>query len=111
MRMLKRSFPTISLLTSAVLLVFLGLSESRGKADKRDPFTLQPLHIKALKARSIGPAVMGGRVSSIALDPQDPFTFYVGLGTGGIMKTSTNGASFDAIFAKETVAAVGAISI
>ena len=41
----------------------------------------------ALKARSIGPAVMGGRVSSIALSPSEPFTFYVGLATGGIMKS------------------------
>jgi hypothetical protein len=28
---------------------------------------------KNLKARSIGPAVMGGRVSDIALDPHNPF--------------------------------------
>jgi hypothetical protein len=39
----------------------------------------------ALKARSIGPAVMGGRVSSIAFDPENPYTFYAGLATGGIM--------------------------
>jgi len=34
---------------------------------------------KNLKARSIGPAVMGGRVSEIAIDPRNPFVFYVGL--------------------------------
>ncbi|HEY6951816.1 MAG TPA: hypothetical protein VI758_05380 [Bacteroidota bacterium] len=67
--------------------------------------------LKALKARSIGPAVMGGRVSSIALDPKDVYTYYVGLGTGGIMKTSNDGATFDAIFEKEEVAAIGAIAV
>ncbi len=82
----------------------------QGKS-KEMPGEILPLHLKALKARSIGPAVMGGRVSSIALDPEDPFTFYVGLGTGGIMKTSSNGASFDAVFEKEAVAAIGAIAI
>ena len=45
--------------------------------------TLTLVMPQLLKARSIGPAVMGGRVASIALDPQDPATFYVGLATGG----------------------------
>ena len=51
--------------------------------------------LKAFKARSIGPAVMSGRVADIAFDPQDPATFYVALGTGGLMKTSTNGATWE----------------
>jgi photosystem II stability/assembly factor-like uncharacterized protein len=67
--------------------------------------------VAALKARSIGPATMGGRVSSIALDPSDTATFYVGLGTGGIMKTTNAGGSFSAIFEKERVAAIGAIAV
>ena len=67
--------------------------------------------LAALKARAIGPATMGGRVSAIALDPADPATFYVGLGTGGIMKTANAGASFSAIFEKEKVAAIGAITV
>ena len=65
----------------------------------------------ALKARSIGPAGMGGRVSSIAFDPTDPWTFYVGLGTGGIMKSSDNGSTFQPIFEHEAVAAIGDIAV
>src|ERR1043166_8952551 len=42
---------------------------------------------KSLKARAIGPAVMGGRVSDIAIDPRNPFVFYIGLGHGGIFKS------------------------
>jgi hypothetical protein len=53
---------------------------------------------KNLKARSIGPAVMGGRVSDIALDPHNPFIFYVGLAHGGVFKTEDNGVTFDPIF-------------
>ncbi len=67
--------------------------------------------VTALKARSIGPAIMGGRVSDIAIDPNDPFTFYVGLGTGGIMKTTNSGGSFSAIFEHEAVAAIGALAV
>jgi hypothetical protein len=65
----------------------------------------------ALKARSIGPAVMGGRVSSIALSPAEPFTFYVGLATGGIMKSTDNGSTFQPIFEHEAVAAIGDIAV
>ena len=72
---------------------------------------LAPLGLKALKARSIGPAIMSGRVSSIALDLKDPYTFYVGLGTGGVMKTSDNGGTFQAVFEKEAVAAIGATAV
>jgi photosystem II stability/assembly factor-like uncharacterized protein len=67
--------------------------------------------LSALKPRSIGPAVMSGRVSEIAFDPQDPFIYYVALGTGGVMKTSDNGGTFDAIFENEAVAAVGAVAV
>ncbi len=65
----------------------------------------------ALTARSVGPAVMGGRVSAIALDTRTPGTFYVGLGTGGIMKTADNGITWSAIFEHEAVASIGDIAI
>ena len=66
---------------------------------------------KNLKARAVGPAVMGGRVSDIALDPKNPFVFYVGLGHGGVFKTGDNGVSFDPIFDKQPVLSIGAIAV
>jgi photosystem II stability/assembly factor-like uncharacterized protein len=83
---------------------------STAKAAPAGP-RVEPSFLRGLKARSIGPAIMGGRVSDIALDPKDPFTFYVALGTGGVMKTADNGVTFDAVFAKEAVAAVGALAV
>src|SRR5947207_7744229 len=66
---------------------------------------------KNLKARAIGPAVMGGRISDIAIDPRNPFVFYVGLAHGGVFKTGDNGVSFDPIFDKQPVLSIGAIAI
>jgi photosystem II stability/assembly factor-like uncharacterized protein len=66
---------------------------------------------KNLKARSIGPAVMGGRVSDIAIDPRNPFVFYVGLGHGGVFKSNDNGVTFDPIFDKQPALSIGAIAI
>src|SRR6185503_10597504 len=73
--------------------------------------TVDALALKALKARSIGPAVMGGRVPDVAFDPKDPAIFYVALGTGGLMKTADNGATFQGVFEKEEVAAIGAVAV
>lgn len=75
------------------------------------PAALAATHLKALKARGIGPAIMGGRVSDVAFDPQDPYTFYVGLATGGLMKTGNDGLTFDAVFEKEAVASIGAVAL
>lgn len=67
--------------------------------------------LKTLKARSIGPAVMGGRISDIAFDPKDAFTYYVGFSTGGLVKTSDGGTTFDAVTEKLAVASIGAVAV
>ncbi|MBI4602331.1 MAG: glycosyl hydrolase [Planctomycetes bacterium] len=67
--------------------------------------------LKGLKARSIGPAVMGGRVSDIALDPKDPFTFYVGFATSGVWKTANNGVTLEPIFDGQPVQSIGAVAV
>ena len=66
---------------------------------------------KNLKARSIGPAVMGGRVSDIAISPHNPFVFYVGLAHGGVFKTNDNGVSFEPIFDKQPMLSIGAVAV
>ncbi len=67
--------------------------------------------LKSLKARSIGPAIMGGRISDIALDPKNPHLFYVGLATGGIVKTANDGITFEPIFDKQPVLSIGALAL
>lgn len=73
--------------------------------------TVESARLTALKARSIGPAIMGGRVSEIALDPWKADTFYVGLATGGLWKTSNAGATFSPLFDKQAVSSIGAIAV
>jgi photosystem II stability/assembly factor-like uncharacterized protein len=67
--------------------------------------------LAALKARSIGPAIMGGRVSDIAVDPVNPDTFYVGLATGGVWKTANAGTTFSPLFDKQPVQSIGALAV
>src|SRR5207247_9845367 len=75
------------------------------------PPQLTHVRLKNLKARSIGPAVMGGRVSDIAIDLRNPFVFYVGLGHGGVFKTNDSGVTFDPIFDKQPILSIGAIAV
>lgn len=106
----------------AVVGIVLAASFSSEGAEKPKRSASPPaaqapgLHVEkarlyGMKARSIGPAVMGGRVSDVAFDPQDPFTFYVALGTGGLVKTTTDGSTFSPIFDKEAVASIGAVAV
>ena len=75
------------------------------------PLLLSEALFKNLKARSIGPAVMGGRVSDIAIDPRNPSIFYVGLGHGGVFKTNDNGVTFQPIFDKQPMLSIGAVAV
>ena len=54
---------------------------------------------------------MGGRVSDIAIDPRNPFVFYVALGHGGVFKSNDNGVSFDPVFDKQPMLSTGAVAI
>jgi hypothetical protein len=47
--------------------------------------------IKDLKFRSIGPAIMGGRVDDVAVVESDPRIIYVAAAAGGILKTVNGG--------------------
>ncbi|MCH7753864.1 hypothetical protein IH970_01895 [candidate division KSB1 bacterium] len=42
--------------------------------------------VAGLKLRSIGPALMGGRIADIAVSPNDRSTWYVAVGSGGCGK-------------------------
>ena len=67
--------------------------------------------LKGLEARAIGPAVMGGRVSDIAIDPKNPLTFYAGLATSGVWKSANNGVSFAPIFDDQPAQSIGAVAV
>ena len=87
------------------------LSASVTPVPSSGPPQLTDVLFKNLKARAIGPAVMGGRVSDIAIDPRNPFVFYVALGHGGIFKSGDAGITFDPIFDKQSDLSIGAIAI
>lgn len=64
----------------------------------------------ALRARSIGPAVMSGRIAAIDAVPGDPLTIYVGAASGGVWKSTDAGTTWKPIF-DEHPQSIGAIAI
>ena len=107
----KPSSPSLSPAASAEPSSSPAISSSVTPAPTNEPARLTDVLFKNLKARSIGPAVMGGRTSDIAIDPTNPYVFYVGLAHGGLFKTGNNGTSFDPIFDKQPVLSIGAVAV
>ncbi len=61
--------------------------------------------------REIGPALPGGRVAAVGGSQTDPNLYYLGSAGGGVWKSDDGGETWQAVFEKEKVAAIGAVTI
>jgi len=59
----------------------------------------------------VGPANIGGRVTDIVADPADPSIVYVGAASGGVLKSSDNGATWAAVFDGAGSLSIGALAM
>lgn len=67
--------------------------------------------VQSLELRSIGPALMGGRIADIAIHPGNSSTWYVAAGSGNLWKTSNSGVTWEAVFDKQASYSIGCVSI
>ncbi len=89
------------------LLVLSGGAAAPLRAQSTPP--IAPDSYKQLKFRYIGP--VGNRVIAIAGVPGNPNIYYAGAASGGIFKTTDNGAHWDAIFDDQPVSSIGSLAI
>lgn len=89
------------LVLAAVLAVPAALSAAQ----------VDPDLLAGLKARSIGPASMSGRVAAIDAVESNPDIIYVGAATGGVWKTVNGGLTWEPLFDDQAVSAVGAVAV
>jgi hypothetical protein len=54
---------------------------------------------------------MGGRVTSIAVNPNDTSMFWIGFATGGVAKTVNNGTTFEMQFTNQATSGVGDLEV
>ena len=64
-----------------------------------------------LRPRLIGPAMISGRISSVAVDPRNPAVIYAAAASGGVWKTDNGGATWTPIFDRQGSYSIGAVTI
>jgi photosystem II stability/assembly factor-like uncharacterized protein len=64
-----------------------------------------------LRLRSIGPAMISGRITDVAVHPRDKKIWYVATASGGLWKTTTAGNVFTPIFDGEASYSIGTVVI
>jgi photosystem II stability/assembly factor-like uncharacterized protein len=74
-----------------------------------DPWA--PGTFSEFRLRAIGPALMSGRISHIAVHPTHKQTWYIGVASGGVWKTTNAGTTFTPIFQNEGAYSIGAVVI
>jgi photosystem II stability/assembly factor-like uncharacterized protein len=91
---------------AGLILFIVSFAPAQEKSNKLDETFL-----KNLQFRSIGPAIMGGRIDDIAVVESNPSVYYVGAATGGVWKTVNNGTTFEPIFDTQPNTSIGDIAI
>lgn len=89
-------------LISVVACLALASTAFAATKHPSDPFS-------NLQLRNLGPAVSGGRVTTVAGLPGKPGVYYVGAAGGGVWKTTDDGMSWSDVF--KQAASIGAVAI
>ena len=85
--------------------------EEKEKDAGKEKAPLSASTFSGLKLRSIGPALMSGRISDLAIDPVKPNTWYVAVGSGNLWKTVNAGTSWTPIFENHGSYSIGCVTI
>lgn len=99
----------LAVLTLA-LLSSPALAQEAEKPESELP-KLKTSDVSALKLRSVGPALMSGRIGDLAVDPVKPNTWYVAAGSGNVWKTDNAGTTWKPIFENYGSYSIGCLAI
>ena len=97
----------------ALCLPFTALAKNKSSepASEEDSSRLTAKTFAGLELRSIGPALMSGRIADIAVHPRDQSTWYVAVGSGGVWKTENAGTTWMSIFDGQPSYSIGCITL
>ncbi|MGH8291915.1 MAG: WD40/YVTN/BNR-like repeat-containing protein, partial [Gammaproteobacteria bacterium] len=96
---------------SRTLLVALALVSLPAWAQTGTPTTTPPGFFHNLKFRNLGPAIAGGRVTSVVGIPGNPKIYYVGAAGGGVWKSVDGGLHWKAIFTHADTSSISNIAL
>jgi photosystem II stability/assembly factor-like uncharacterized protein len=96
---------------TALLFALALLSTPVLAVSATDTTAIDPSRLAGLKARSIGPAAMSGRVAAVTGVESDPDIFYAGAANGGVWKSVNGGLTWAPLFDDQKVASIGALAV
>src|SRR4030067_1937399 len=96
----------ISIYVFMAVIIFSAIAWSETKpAEKKSLLTSEVL--SGLGFRNVGPGLMSGRISDIAIHPKNRSLWYVAVGSGGVWKTENAGTTWAPIFAGQASYSIG----
>jgi len=98
---------------NTIIIIFLSLCVSFAQSDKdeKEKTALEEYSVSALKFRNIGPAFTSGRISDFAVNPDNPFEYYVATSSGGVWKTVNSGTTYKPIFDSQGSYSIGCVTM
>src|SRR5436309_5092045 len=97
---------TPTLLARTALLTILGAPALLAQAGASVAQQFDKLHF-----RSIGPAIMSGRIADITVYEKNTSIWYAGAAHGGVWKTTSNGAVMTPIFEDKGLMSIGDVTV
>ncbi len=73
--------------------------------------TLPDAWMQKIKWRCIGPANMSGRITAITVYEKDPVIWWAASASGGLVKTTNNGTSFEHQFDHQATVSIGDVQV
>jgi hypothetical protein len=109
---MRRLFAALTCVLIATSLSFA--AAAKGKADPAKPekkSRFEASTFAGLKLRGIGPAMISGRISDLAIHPRATSTWYVTAASGNVWKTVNAGTTWTPIFDGQGSYSIGCVTI
>lgn len=109
---MKRFYVRIVTGLLALMMIMPAVQAQRKKNNDKDADDpLAGVSLSTFKFRGVGPAITSGRLSDLAVNPDDHSEFYVAASAGGVWKTTNGGVTFEPIFDDQGSFSIGCLAM
>ena len=96
---------------TGLLVLALAIAVSPTFAQEQSSPALPDSYAEKISWRSVGPANMSGRIPSMAVYEKDPCIWWAASASGGLLKTTNNGVTFEHQFDDQAVVSIGDVQV
>lgn len=98
-------------IVAAAIIGFLSPTACAQPGEDEDEGVMNAGAFTGLEFRSIGPAFMSGRLADIEILQDDPSTWIIGVGSGGVWRTENAGTTWTPIFDDTGIYSIGTVTV